>query len=236
MGVVFIFYLWLSAGRQIKIPSKNPSCSGQTSLSGGRGRVVVQAHIYDSYAWFVRSVWSPFQQVHTVHSSELSAPRSSDGASFVLYESIGIQLPKEAFRPSRQVMNTDCGCMTKLLFLSFTSILYSATYVGRKLLVVYTVLRRTVSALFLHCHLLSRSPSCLSHIRHKLHLHSLFKGLSLRWFISDFSGTTILGPSLWIVWIILALYCLKATMGGLWQNILPPWRPQLIRIVEMFQY
>ena len=76
---------------------------------------------------------------------------SSDGASFVFYESIGVHLPKEAFGPSGQVMYTDCGCMTKLLFLSFTTILYSATYMGRKLLIVYTVLRRTVCFCILIC-------------------------------------------------------------------------------------
>ncbi len=38
---------------------------------------IVQAHIHDSYAWLVRSVWSPFQQVHHVSCSEWWGPCSS---------------------------------------------------------------------------------------------------------------------------------------------------------------
>ena len=39
--------------------------------------VVVQAYIHDSYARELRSVWSPFQQVHHVSCSEWWGPRSS---------------------------------------------------------------------------------------------------------------------------------------------------------------
>ncbi len=100
--------------------------------------ILVQAHIDDSYARLVRSVWSPFQQVHHVSCSEWWGPRSSYGAIFVelpssdppvekwphllhwgliFYESIGAQLAIGAFRPSGPLAHTPYPCVTRLYLL-----------------------------------------------------------------------------------------------------------------------
>ena len=62
---------------------------------------LVQAHIHDSYAWLVRSVWSPFQQVHHVYCSEWPGPRSSNGAIFVELALRGVTVNVLVFWPSR---------------------------------------------------------------------------------------------------------------------------------------
>ena len=99
--------------------------------------LVVQAHIHDSYAWFVRSVWPPFQQVHNVHCSEWPGPWSSDGAHLLLwdlifYESVAAQLPIYAFRPCRDLMYTDFGCLFFSLHDRHKKLYDTATIIGMK--------------------------------------------------------------------------------------------------------
>ena len=59
------------------------ACKNRTKLLYRQAKVtlVVQAHIDDLYAWLVRSVWPPFQQVHLVHSSEWPGPRIHGGSA-----------------------------------------------------------------------------------------------------------------------------------------------------------